>query len=221
MTKENLLKIFMILDIIFTLEIAISFVLSTYNPSFQSFLMKLDLLALSYFFIEFVIKVFINRNNLKSFFSDIYNLIDSLVILAFLGYLLFDIISTRALIEIRLINLLRILILLRVLKLRKYSQSPFILNFITITTLMFIFSCIIWVVESSANPGIKNFMDAFYFTVITFTTIGFGDITPQTTLGKLIIIFGIIALISGLTSNVQKYIVKERKHTKQTSHEEY
>ncbi|HIC86875.1 MAG TPA: two pore domain potassium channel family protein, partial [Aquificae bacterium] len=66
-------------------------------------------------------------------------------------------------------------------------------------------------VESNVNPGIKNFMDAFYFTVITFTTIGYGDITPQTTLGKLIIIFGIIAIISGLTTNVQKYIVKEKE----------
>jgi len=214
MTKEKLLKILMVLDIVFTLEIAISFVLSTYNFSFTSFLIKLDFLALAYFLIEFIIKVYLNRNNLKEFFSDFYNLVDSLVILAFLGYLLFDLISTRALVEIRLINLIRLLVLIRVLKLRKYSHTPFYLNFITITTLMFIFSCIIWVVEYKVNPGIKNFMDAFYFTVITFTTIGFGDITPQTTLGKLIIIFGIIALISGLTTNIQKYILKERKDIK-------
>jgi len=211
MTKEKLLKIFMILDIVFTLEIAISFVLSTYNFSFQPFLIKLDLLALFYFLIEFIIKVFLDRKNLKEFFSNFYNLLDSLVILAFLGYLLFDLTSTRALVEIRIINLIRLLVLLRVFKLRKYSQSPFVLNFVTVTTLMFIFSCILWVVESNVNPGIKNFMDAFYFTVITFTTIGYGDITPQTTLGKLIIIFGIIAIISGLTTNVQKYIVKEKE----------
>ncbi|HIC87474.1 MAG TPA: ion transporter, partial [Aquificae bacterium] len=177
MTKEKLLKIFMILDIVFTLEIAISFVLSTYNFSFQPFLIKLDLLALFYFLIEFIIKVFLDRKNLKEFFSNFYNLLDSLVILAFLGYLLFDLTSTRALVEIRIINLIRLLVLLRVFKLRKYSQSPFVLNFVTVTTLMFIFSCILWVVESNVNPGIKNFMDAFYFTVITFTTIGYGDIT--------------------------------------------
>jgi voltage-gated potassium channel len=80
---------------------------------------------------------------------------------------------------------------------------------------MFIFSCIIWVVEYKANPQIKNFMDAFYFTVITFTTIGYGDITPKTSLGKLIIILGIIAIISGLTTNIQKYIVKEHKEVRQ------
>ncbi len=215
MTNEQLLKIFMILDFVFTLEIAISFVLSTYDLSFEPLLVKLDFLALVYFLVEFIIRLFINKNNLKEFFSDFYNLIDSLVILAFLGYLIFDLTSTRALVEIRIINLIRLLILIRVLKLRKYSQSPFFLNFITITTLMFIFSCIIWVVEYKVNPGIKNFIDAFYFTVITFTTIGYGDITPKTSLGKLIIIFGIIAIISGLTTNIQKYIVKEYKDAEQ------
>ncbi len=203
------LKIFFILDIIFTLEIAISFVLSTYNFNFGPILLKLDFLALTYFLIEFVIKLYIYRYHLKEFFSDFYNIIDSLVIIAFLGYLLFDFTSTRAIIEIRMVNLLRLLLLLRVLKLRKYSQSPFVLNFLTILTLMFIYACLIWVVEYKANENIKNFMDAFYFTVITFTTIGYGDITPKTTLGKLIVIFGIIAIISGLTTNLQKYLVSQ------------
>ena len=34
-----------------------------------------------------------------------------------------------------------------------------------------------------------DWLDSFYFVVITITTIGYGDFTPQTSLGKIITIF--------------------------------
>ena len=45
-----------------------------------------------------------------------------------------------------------------------------------------------------------EWLDSFYFVVITITTIGYGDFTPQTSLGKVITIFyglnGIILLLT-------------------------
>lgn len=40
-----------------------------------------------------------------------------------------------------------------------------------------------------------NYLDAFYFTVITLTTVGYGDFSPQTTLGK---IFSMLYILLGL-----------------------
>lgn len=40
-----------------------------------------------------------------------------------------------------------------------------------------------------------NYLDSFYFSVITLTTIGFGDFSPQTTGGK---IFTMIYVLIGL-----------------------
>lgn len=37
-----------------------------------------------------------------------------------------------------------------------------------------------------------NWLDAFYFSVITLATVGYGDITPHTSFGKLFTIFYVI-----------------------------
>lgn len=41
--------------------------------------------------------------------------------------------------------------------------------------------------------------DAFYWTITVFSTVGFGDITPHTTIGKMLFIFD---AISGITTYV-------------------
>lgn len=40
----------------------------------------------------------------------------------------------------------------------------------------------------TSNLEIKNFIDAFYFTCVTITTLGYGDITPITTMTKIVVI---------------------------------
>jgi voltage-gated potassium channel len=55
-----------------------------------------------------------------------------------------------------------------------------------------------YIVESISNLGVWTFGDAFYFTVVTLTTVGFGDITPLSGAGKwvtvLMILSGIILI---------------------------
>ncbi len=46
------------------------------------------------------------------------------------------------------------------------------------------------------NVNINSPVEALYFTVVTISTVGYGDITPVTTLGR---IFVIILIISGLS----------------------
>jgi voltage-gated potassium channel len=50
-------------------------------------------------------------------------------------------------------------------------------------------------------------VDAFYFSVTTLTTVGLGDLTPQTTIGKLftvIYIFAGLSIIVGFIETVAK-----------------
>ena len=46
-------------------------------------------------------------------------------------------------------------------------------------------------------PDVNSIADAFYFTVVTASTVGYGDITPSSTIGEL---FAVSVLVVGVTS---------------------
>ena len=55
--------------------------------------------------------------------------------------------------------------------------------------LVFLGSGFFYFVEHEKNPGAQSFLDCIAWAVGTVTTIGYGDITPQTTVGKILGIF--------------------------------
>ena len=199
---RELKKVIEVLSLIFTFEIVISFILSTYKPPYQDLLIKLDYISIMFFTFEFIYNFYYEENKAK-FFKDIYNIVDAIVVIAFLLYSL-EIFYSKAFLGLRVINLLRILVLLRVIKLRRLKENQALINFLTLLIICFISSCLIWVAEANVNPAINNFFDAFYFTTISITTVGYGDITPKTDAGKLIIIFSVLFFISGLITSLQK-----------------
>lgn len=58
-----------------------------------------------------------------------------------------------------------------------------------------------------------DYVDSLYFSIITLTTIGYGDFSPQTTEGKLFTIFYIIlgvGMILAFINTVYQHYEKER-----------
>ena len=129
------------------------------------------------------------------------------------------------------LRLLRILALLRIFRLGFYRfiLEGFVVTFkesftqlvflaIVFAVFLFFMSFVIFSVEHKANPSIKNFFDAIYFTFISLTTVGYGDITPATEKGKAIIMLtvaggvGLFSLFTAiLSSGFIEYIEKIRK----------
>lgn len=44
---------------------------------------------------------------------------------------------------------------------------------------------VVWMLERHTNPSFANFDDALWWAIVTATTVGYGDITPQTGLARL------------------------------------
>ncbi len=106
--------------------------------------------------------------------------------------------------------------LFRVLKLLRYVKS--INQFVEVLsnkrfellTLLFLLLFIvftagiaIYVLEEKNNPNINSLFDAFYWALVTISTVGYGDISPVSTEGRsisMVIIVSGIAMISFATS---------------------
>jgi voltage-gated potassium channel len=72
-----------------------------------------------------------------------------------------------------------------------------------VSFITFIGGAVIYVFEYQVNPNINNFFDAIYWSLVTISTVGYGDISPVTNQGRLLTMFLIltgVAFISFTTS---------------------
>ena len=123
--------------------------------------------------------------------------------------------GTRFLVIIRVMRVLRVF---RVLKLVRYlgeartlgralaaSRFRIIVFLITVLTLTVIFGSFMYLIEGPA-AGFTSIPVAVYWAVVTLTTVGFGDITPNTAVGQfvaamiMLLGYGLIAVPTGIVS---------------------
>lgn len=158
---------------------------------------------------------------LKKKFSFIFSPMSIIDLLAILPYY-------------RPLRILRILMLFRLFKILRYTNSirqfrhVFIekkFEFLTLLIMFFMViafgSTILFIYEGAGiNPNIDGYFDSVYWSVITVSTVGFGDISPVTVQGRIATIFlvmggmGVIAfstsiVTTALTSKLE--VIKEEK----------
>jgi voltage-gated potassium channel len=116
------------------------------------------------------------------------------------------------------IRILRILRIFRILKLVTYlSEARLLMQALrasgrkiavflyTVLTLVVIFGALMYVIEGEAH-GFTSIPRSIYWSIVTLTTVGYGDISPQTNLGQMlasvVMIFGyaIIAVPTGIVT---------------------
>jgi voltage-gated potassium channel len=54
---------------------------------------------------------------------------------------------------------------------------------------------VVWMLERHHNPNLATFSDALWWAIVTATTVGYGDITPQTGLARL---FATVLMLMGI-----------------------
>ena len=129
------------------------------------------------------------------------------------------------------VRALRILRIFRILKLTRYvgeadllwytlvrARRKVLVFFSVILTLVLIFGALMYLIEGPED-GFTSIPTSMYWAIVTMTTVGFGDITPKTPLGKLItsliilIGYSIIAVPTGIfTAELAAGMRAKRKH---------
>lgn len=71
-----------------------------------------------------------------------------------------------------------------------------LVSFMNLMVFVFMMTTLVFLSQSTKNPGINSFTDALYFTMTTLTTTGFGDITMVGKDGKILVV---MIMIFGVT----------------------
>jgi voltage-gated potassium channel len=126
----------------------------------------------------------------------------------------------------RVARLMRVLRLLRIIKLSKTIQGIFksagLKYVFAFAGLIMTWGTIsFYILEKGTNPNINSMTDAIWWTFVTVTTVGYGDILPMTPGGRsiaVILMFVGIGLIGSITGTIAMYftnlnqVVKEEKN---------
>jgi len=164
------------------------------------------------FTVEYVVRLLSVRRPLRYALS-FFGLVDLLAIVP--TYLSLVIAGTQSLIVIRALRLLRVF---RILKLAHFvgearmlhaalraSIRKIVVFLGAVVTLVLIIGALMYLIEGEAS-GFTSIPQAIYWAIVTMTTVGYGDIAPQTILGKvlasvvMIVGYGIIAVPTGIVT---------------------
>jgi voltage-gated potassium channel len=162
------------------------------SKQFHSELVTLEWMFTILFSIEYIARLYCAKYRWR-YATSFYGVIDFLAVVPTYLALLFP--ELHALIDVRVLRLIR---MFRIFKLTAYmseyqhlaealsASRRKILVFLSVVLMVVtVMGSIMYVVEGLSN-GYTSIPIAVYWAITTMTTVGFGDITPNTDLGKLI-----------------------------------
>lgn len=183
---------------------------------FKDLLMVMEYVLTFFFTLEYILRIYCSprpRDYALSFFGIIDLLATLPLYLSFIPVLT----GVRYLFILRAFRLLRIF---RVLKLFSYinegylllesirlSMKKILVYFLFVMVLVVIIGTMMYIIEGN-QPGteFRDLGTSIYWAIVTLTTVGYGDITPATTLGRffsgvvMILGYTIIAVPTGIVS---------------------
>ncbi len=167
-----------------------------------------------FFTVEYLLRLYCVYSP-KKYMVSFFGLIDLASILP--SYLSIFFPGTQSLMIVRGLRLLRVF---RIFKLENFlDQGNVIVNALRqsrtkisvflffVLLLVNIFGSVMYLIEHEVNPGFNSIPRSIYWSIVTITTVGYGDISPITPLGQVIASFimilgyAIIAVPTGIVTS--------------------
>jgi voltage-gated potassium channel len=166
----------------------------------EALLWRLEVGIAVVFLAEYLLRLYSAERRVAEFF-EVYTLVDLVSIVPTFAVVFVPSMTTSA----TTLGLLRLARVFRVLRFFRFTKDEeFFFGTVTVGTLramklllsvltiFFLYAGLFYQVEHAANPRIGTFGDAFYFAVVSLTTVGFGDITPVTNAGRWVTVLAIL-----------------------------
>jgi len=198
--------------------------IDSYHRKYGNIFSLLEWIFTAVFTLEYILRLLSIRRPLSYVFSFL-GIIDLLAIIP--SYLSIVATGAQSLLVLRALRLLRIF---RIFKLTHFltemeflktsiisSLKKISIFMLVVLTIVIILGSVMYLVENGEN-GFSSIPDSIYWGIVTITTVGYGDISPVTTLGKFIasimmfIGYGIMAVPTGIITTDIALAARKKKH---------
>lgn len=164
------------------------------------------------FTIEYVLRLW-SAEDRRAYAISFFGAVDLLAVIP--TYIAILLPQSRFLLVIRILRVLRVFRVLKLVKMVgeasvltraiRASRDKIFVFIFTVLTIVVVIGSVMYLIEGP-EAGFTSIPEGIYWSIVTLTTVGFGDITPLTPLGKalasalMILGYGIIAVPTGIVT---------------------
>ncbi len=188
----------LLLAIIFSVGAVILDSIISVNAQYGALLQNIELVFTMLFTIEYVTRIWCVQQR-RAYILSFWGVVDLLSILP--TYIALIVPEAAPLLIIRLLRVMRIFRVMRMFELMnefheiinvlRSTGRAILVFFALVFIVVIIFACLLYVVEGPEH-GFTSIPLSIYWAVVTITTVGYGDLIPQTGLGKAIASLGML-----------------------------
>lgn len=220
----KLFDIVLLFVILYSVVIVMLESVPRYDQKYHDFFNRSEWVVTILFTIEYILRVICIQKPSKYIFS-FFGIIDFLSTIP--KYLSFFVVGSQYITAFRALRLLRVFRILKLvrfvgesnnlLRALKASRAKIFIFVFFVLVVSVLLGTIMYLVEGPQH-GFNSIPHSVYWTIVTLTTVGYGDISPETGIGQfiatfiMIIGYGIIAVPTGIVT--VEYSKQRRKSGK-------